>query len=235
MLVGRYPFADTDACALFSRIRRGRYPMPTDVTLSPQARCLIRSLLTVKPEDRLTADEAVKHPWFRCVDGEQQPSSIVVSVVQDDSVVPQSQMEVTEDFTAEWSRSLFKLKIIVYQCLILLEVSRNVNLQVWLEYCSLSVCLPATLSLKSCRRHAVVMVLMWCWCCRVYDAFKDIYSSALSVFFFLIVITEGFGIPINANLVGSYWSSCYQRWCAYFKIGSNDVTSTHRKRSKSAF
>ena len=98
MLVGRYPFADADACTLFSRIRRGRYSMPVDVTLSPTARCLLRSLLTVKPEDRLTAEEAIKHPWIKSI-GCEQPSKVIQStMVQDDSVVPQSDMEIDEDF-----------------------------------------------------------------------------------------------------------------------------------------
>ena len=107
MLVGRYPFADSDACTLFSRIRRGRYPMPVDVPLSPAARCLIRSLLTVKPEDRLTADEALRHPWFRSVESEEQTasapsySSSSTSQATDDSIVPQWDMEVTDDFVIE--------------------------------------------------------------------------------------------------------------------------------------
>lgn len=108
MLVGRYPFADSDACALFSRIRRGRYPMPVDVPLSPAARCLIRSLLTVKPEDRLTAEEALRHPWFRSVESEEQTasapsssSSSSSSQATDDSVVPQCDMAITDDFAIE--------------------------------------------------------------------------------------------------------------------------------------
>jgi len=101
MLVGRYPFADSDACALFSRIRRGRYSMPVDVTLSPTARCLLRSLLTVKPEDRLTAEEAIRHPWFRSVGSEQQTNVTVTTVVHDDGVVPQFHMEIDEDLCGD--------------------------------------------------------------------------------------------------------------------------------------
>jgi tribbles-like protein len=64
MLVGQYPFADTDACSLFARIRRGRYSLPSEISLSSHARCLIRSLLAVNPSDRITAEEALQHPWF---------------------------------------------------------------------------------------------------------------------------------------------------------------------------
>lgn len=102
MLVGRYPFADSDACALFTRIRRGRYPMPSDVSLSPQARCLIRSLLTVKPEERMTAEEAIRHPWFESVEADDQ--ALVTqssSQTADDSVVPLCHMEIVDDFAID--------------------------------------------------------------------------------------------------------------------------------------
>jgi len=88
MLVGRYPFADPDACTLFARIRRGRYPLPSEVSLSAPARCLIRSLLAVNPSDRLTAEEALQHPWFTALETIPQ-SPAVSSQGSDDSVVPQ--------------------------------------------------------------------------------------------------------------------------------------------------
>jgi tribbles-like protein len=97
MLVGRYPFADSDACALFSRIRRGKYPNP-DVVLSPLALCLIRSLLDINPNDRLTAEEALKHPWFRAVEtGSNQLISLSLSRCVEDGIVPHLSMEVDDD------------------------------------------------------------------------------------------------------------------------------------------
>ncbi|KAM4705443.1 tribbles homolog 1 [Rhinophrynus dorsalis] len=62
LLVGRYPFHDSDPSALFSKIRRGQYCIPDHV--SPKARCLIRSLLRKEPSERLTAEEILLHPWF---------------------------------------------------------------------------------------------------------------------------------------------------------------------------
>ena len=62
MLIGRYPFQDSDAGALFTKIRRGLYNI-TD-TISSRAKCLIRSLLRMNPLDRLTAEDVVHHPWF---------------------------------------------------------------------------------------------------------------------------------------------------------------------------
>ncbi|XP_039215766.1 tribbles homolog 1 isoform X2 [Crotalus tigris] len=65
LLVGRYPFHDSDPTALFSKIRRGQFCIPDQV--SPKARCLIRSLLRREPSERLTAPEILLHPWFDAV------------------------------------------------------------------------------------------------------------------------------------------------------------------------
>jgi len=96
MLVGRYPFADLDACTLFARIRRGRYPLPSEVSLSAPARCLLRSLLAVNPSDRLSAEEALRHPWFTAVES-TAPSPAATSHASDDGIVPQVGSAKTDD------------------------------------------------------------------------------------------------------------------------------------------
>lgn len=63
MLVGRYPFHDVEPSALFTKIRRGQFNIPD--TVSSRARCLIRSLLRRDPDERLTAEQILQHPWFR--------------------------------------------------------------------------------------------------------------------------------------------------------------------------
>lgn len=67
MLVGRYPFHDSEASALFSKIRYGHYVTPD--TVSPRAKCLIRSLLRHDPSERLTAHDVLQHPWFNLTVG----------------------------------------------------------------------------------------------------------------------------------------------------------------------
>ncbi|CAN8026689.1 unnamed protein product [Ixodes persulcatus] len=62
LLVGRYPFHDSDPGALFAKIRRGVFSVPE--SLGPRARCLVRSLLRKDPSERLTAEEVLGHPWF---------------------------------------------------------------------------------------------------------------------------------------------------------------------------
>ncbi|XP_061425204.1 tribbles homolog 2-like [Lethenteron reissneri] len=64
MLVGQYPFHESEPTALFARIRRGQYALPE--ALSPKARCLIRDLLRRDPSERLTARDILHHPWFAC-------------------------------------------------------------------------------------------------------------------------------------------------------------------------
>lgn len=63
MLVGRYPFHDTDPGAVLLKVRRGSFSVPE--SLSSHARCLIRSLLRMEPAERLTAEEVLDHPWFK--------------------------------------------------------------------------------------------------------------------------------------------------------------------------
>lgn len=62
MLVGRYPFHDKDPLVLFRKIRGGAYKIPDAVPA--RARCLVRNLLRREPSERLSAAEALEHPWF---------------------------------------------------------------------------------------------------------------------------------------------------------------------------
>lgn len=43
-----------------------QYPSPEWDTVTPEAKNLINSMLTVNPAKRITASEALKHPWI-CV------------------------------------------------------------------------------------------------------------------------------------------------------------------------
>uniref|UniRef100_A0A3Q3WJA5 Protein kinase domain-containing protein n=1 Tax=Mola mola TaxID=94237 RepID=A0A3Q3WJA5_MOLML len=62
MLIGRYPFQDTQPAALFAKIRRGGFTLPD--WLSPQAKCLIGCMLRKSPAERLDASELLMHPWL---------------------------------------------------------------------------------------------------------------------------------------------------------------------------
>lgn len=62
MIIGRYPFHDTEPSALFGKIRRGQYSLP-DI-LSSGAKCLIRNMLRRDPAHRLSAEDCLLHPWL---------------------------------------------------------------------------------------------------------------------------------------------------------------------------
>lgn len=62
MLMGQYPFHDSDVGVLFKKIRLGSCVIPEHV--SPLAKCLLRNLLRTDPANRLTVKEIPKHRWF---------------------------------------------------------------------------------------------------------------------------------------------------------------------------
>ena len=62
LLVGHYPFFDTNPQTLFSKIRSGYYDIPDHI--SYLARSLISSLLAFEPHRRASPDAVLRHPWF---------------------------------------------------------------------------------------------------------------------------------------------------------------------------
>ncbi|CAH8583745.1 unnamed protein product [Schistosoma turkestanicum] len=66
LLVGYPPFWDEDQNRLYSQIKSGAfdYPSPEWDTVTPEAKNLINQMLTVSPARRITAAEALKHPWI---------------------------------------------------------------------------------------------------------------------------------------------------------------------------
>uniref|UniRef100_A0A665WTC2 calcium/calmodulin-dependent protein kinase n=1 Tax=Echeneis naucrates TaxID=173247 RepID=A0A665WTC2_ECHNA len=68
LLVGYPPFWDEDQHRLYQQIKAGAYdfPSPEWDTVTPEAKDLINKMLTINPSKRITAAEALKHPWI-CV------------------------------------------------------------------------------------------------------------------------------------------------------------------------
>ncbi|XP_055054732.2 calcium/calmodulin-dependent protein kinase (CaM kinase) II beta 1 isoform X15 [Misgurnus anguillicaudatus] len=65
LLVGYPPFWDEDQHKLYQQIKAGAYdfPSPEWDTVTPEAKNLINQMLTINPTKRITAQEALKHPW----------------------------------------------------------------------------------------------------------------------------------------------------------------------------
>ena len=82
MLFGRYPFCDRTLVGLFIKIGRCRPDIPR--TISIKARSLLRSLIRVKPDERLLAQDILGHMWFN---GERDTSMPLMntSIINDES------------------------------------------------------------------------------------------------------------------------------------------------------
>ncbi|XP_018654510.1 protein kinase [Schistosoma mansoni] len=79
LLVGYPPFWDEDQNRLYSQIKSGAYdyPSPEWDTVTPEAKNLINLMLTVSPARRITAAEALKHPWICTLDQRERVASLV--------------------------------------------------------------------------------------------------------------------------------------------------------------
>jgi len=66
-LSGSFPFKDSDPAALADRVLRADYAFdhPGWAGVSGEAKDLVRLLLVSDPAERLTAREALTHPWFQ--------------------------------------------------------------------------------------------------------------------------------------------------------------------------
>ncbi|KAJ1389528.1 kinase-like domain-containing protein, partial [Ochromonadaceae sp. CCMP2298] len=71
ILLGGYPpFHDDDQKLLFRKIKAGVFEFHAEYwdPVSDQAKDLISRLLCMDPEQRLTAAQALAHPWMQCQD-----------------------------------------------------------------------------------------------------------------------------------------------------------------------
>jgi len=74
LLSGEPPFNDpkADNEAIMKKVEKGKYDLSKGVwkNISKEGKDLINKLLTYKPQDRISAEEAIQHPWFndtKCV------------------------------------------------------------------------------------------------------------------------------------------------------------------------
>ncbi|KAL2649862.1 hypothetical protein R1flu_017990 [Riccia fluitans] len=67
LLSGFSPFDDVSECALFKKIKKGQYSFKASVWegISEEAKDLVRGLLCIIPDRRLTAAQALAHPWIQ--------------------------------------------------------------------------------------------------------------------------------------------------------------------------
>lgn len=95
MLIGQYPFHDTDVGILFKKIRQGYYSIPD--CISSRAKCLIRNILRTNPVDRLSIAEVSVHPWFTSSSRKVvAPARNNVAITEQDQRVPEIRIDVYE-------------------------------------------------------------------------------------------------------------------------------------------
>lgn len=71
ILLGGYPpFYDSDHKKLFQRVKAGNFHFHSKYWkgVSEEAKDLIKSILVVNPDERLTAEDALAHPWLSIKD-----------------------------------------------------------------------------------------------------------------------------------------------------------------------
>lgn len=85
LVCGYPPFNGDSQERIFKKIKRGKFRFPKSsesggVSLSESVKSLITELLQMQPKDRLTAEDALKHPWI-C--GDAAPDAPLPSAVVD--------------------------------------------------------------------------------------------------------------------------------------------------------
>lgn len=70
LLFGRYPFHHQVITSMFARIARAKFQIPPSSGLTADAKMLLRSLIRLKPSERLRPFEILAHNWFKQVDDE---------------------------------------------------------------------------------------------------------------------------------------------------------------------
>ena len=68
LLLGRYPFHHHSISAMFTKIARAKFQIPPSSGLSVEAKLLLRSLIRLKPDERLLPHEVLMHSWLRQAD-----------------------------------------------------------------------------------------------------------------------------------------------------------------------
>uniref|UniRef100_A0A671XZ05 calcium/calmodulin-dependent protein kinase n=1 Tax=Sparus aurata TaxID=8175 RepID=A0A671XZ05_SPAAU len=140
LLVGYPPFWDEDQHKLYQQIKAGAYdfPSPEWDTVTPEAKNLINQMLTINPAKRITADQALKHPWV-C-----QRSTVASMMHRQETV------ECLRKFNARR-----KLKGAILTTML---VSRNFSGELWQRSCK-------TLLNKKSDGVKVICDLLWfCFC-----------------------------------------------------------------------
>jgi calcium-dependent protein kinase len=65
MVTGTPPFNGQDDRAIMKAVSKGEYHWPRNLKVSESLKDLVAKLLVMQPEKRLTALQALEHPWLK--------------------------------------------------------------------------------------------------------------------------------------------------------------------------
>ena len=108
LLTGRPPFDGNDDDEIIENVKKGvydkwAYPFPL---LSPHAKDLIFNLLQYDPKKRLTAEQAIEHPWFKTAEFKKKDKV--------NSIAPELAKELINNMTKYRSDNMLKCAVIAY-------------------------------------------------------------------------------------------------------------------------
>jgi len=108
LLTGRPPFDGNDDDEILENVKKGEYdkwayPFPL---LSPQSKDLIDKLLQYDPKKRLSADQAIDHPWFKSAEFRKKDKVNTIS--------PVLAKELIQNMTKYRSDNMLKCAVIAY-------------------------------------------------------------------------------------------------------------------------
>ena len=79
LLVGKPPFETNDVKATYRRIKLNQYTFPEGISISGQAKDLVKKILVTEPEKRLTLEEILAHEFLAHSD--KLPTNLPVSTL----------------------------------------------------------------------------------------------------------------------------------------------------------
>ena len=108
LLTGRPPFDGNDDEEILENVKKGvydkwSYPFPL---LSPHAKDLITKLLQYDPKKRLSAEQALEHPWFKTAEFKKKDKV--------NAIAPELARELIDNMTQYKSDNILKCAVIAY-------------------------------------------------------------------------------------------------------------------------
>jgi serine/threonine protein kinase len=86
LLVGRYPFHHHSISTMFAKISRAKFQIPPTYGISLDAKILLRSLIRLKPEERLLPSDILAHNWLKSNSSKNEYRPISTSSAQSNSI-----------------------------------------------------------------------------------------------------------------------------------------------------